>query len=139
MNTDVAKTSLSFFVVAGILALLAAYSFFSPLALQTESPWEETMTRALAHFLPALPPLVVSIALRYAQTWAWYVGAFYMAAMFCLGVYLSLEIFVYIINGIFVLPFFLILSVIALPSLFLLFRGKMKVLRELRTSVPPAG
>ena len=136
MSNDVAQTSFSFFVVAVILTLFAAFSFFSPLALRTESPWEETASRALAHFLPVFPPLIVGVALRYSQVWAWYVGVFYMAAMFCLGVYLSRESLIYILYGNFVPPVFLVLSVLALPSLFLLFRGNMRVLKQLRNVVP---
>lgn len=132
MSNDVAKTSLSFLLVAAVLALLAAYSFFSPLALRTELSLEETIRRALAHFLPALPPLIVGLALRHSQVWAWYVGVFYMAAMFCLGVYLSVEVLAYLLSGIFVPPVFIMLSALALPSLFLLLRGRMNVLKQLR-------
>ena len=121
-------------MVAAILTLLACFSFFSPLALRTESPWEETVLRALAHFLPVLPPLIVGVALRYTQVWAWYVGVFYMAAMFCLGVYLSIEHLIYILSGNFIPPVFLSLSVLALPSLFLSFRGKTRVLKQLRNA-----
>ena len=135
MSDEVAKTSLSFFVVAAILTLLAAYSYFSPLAMQTETPGGPSASRALAHFLPVLPPLVVGIALRYTQVWAWYVGLFYMAAMFCLGLYLSMEHFVYLLHGHVITPVFLVLSVLALPSLVLLLRGKMDVLRQLRSAV----
>lgn len=133
MSDDVAKTSLSFFIVAVLLTLFAAYSFFSPLALRTEMPWEGTALRALAHFLPALPALIVGAALRYSQVWAWYLGAFFMIAMFCLGVYLSIEHMTYLLHGIFAPPVFLLLSVLALPSLYLLFRGKMGLLQQLRS------
>lgn len=131
MNDDVANASLSFFIVAIILTLCAAFSFFSPLALQTETPWEETAMRALAHFLPALIPLVIGAALRCLQAWAWYAGVFFMAAMFSLGLYLSIEHFVYILNGRFIPPVFLVLSVLSLPSLYLLFRGKMRLRRQI--------
>jgi hypothetical protein len=131
MSDDVARTSISFFVVAALLTLFAAYSYFSPLALQTQTPWAEAASRALAHFGPVLPALIVGIALRHAQVWAWYVGVLYMAFMFSLGVYLSIEHFVFLLHGFLVLPVFLLLSVVALPSLILLLKGKMRVLHQL--------
>ena len=54
-----AKTSISFFIAAAVLALLAGYSFFSPLALRNDHPLDESALRAAAHFLPVLPPWIV--------------------------------------------------------------------------------
>ncbi len=134
MSSDIARASTSFFVVALLLALLAAWSFFSPLAMQTHSPWQETLARFFAHIAPVLPPLIVAIALRYSQVWAWYVGVLFMGAMFALGVFLSIELLMYVLHGRWVPPVYLILSIAAIPSLFFLFRGRMKVLHELRAA-----
>lgn len=132
MSNEIAYTSLSFFVAGILLTLFVAYSFFSPLALGSDAGWEESVLRAAAHFLPVLPPLIVGLALRYGQVWSWYVGVFYMALLCCLGVYLSLEHFTYLVNGYFILPTFLLLSLVSIPSLILLFRRRCVVLKQLR-------
>ena len=132
MTGDIAKTSVSFFVVAALLTLLAAWSYFSPLAMQTPTPWQEALSRFLAHIAPVLPPLIVAIALRYSKVWAWYVGVVFMAAMFGLGVFLSIELLMYILHGHWVPPIYLLFSIAAVPSLFFLFRRKMSVLHQLR-------
>ncbi len=135
MTDDVATLSRSFLIVAAVLTAFAAFSFFSPLALRSEATWEETVLRAAAHFLPALPALIVGLAVRYAQVWAWYLGVFYMAVLFGLGVFLSAEHFVYIAHGNFIPPVFLFFSLLACPSLYFLLRRRLSVLKQLRGTV----
>lgn len=77
---------------------------------------------------------IVGFALRYLQVWAWYLGVIYMAGMFSLGIYLSIEHFIYILHGNFLPPVFLLFSVFSLPSLFLLFRRNMGLLQHLRNA-----
>lgn len=132
MSTDIARTSLSFLIAAAALTLFVAYSYLSPLALRTESPWTVSASRALAHFLPVLPPWIVALGLRQGRVWAWYVGLLYMAATFSLGLVLSFEHFAYLLHGHAILPVFLALSLLALPSLVLLLRDRRAVLHALR-------
>lgn len=136
MSNDVAKTSHSFFFAGFVLTLFATFSFFSPLASRTDTSWAESAARASAHFLPVLPAFIVGLALRYSQLWGWYAGLFYMAAIFSLGVYFSMEYFVYLANGYFLAPVFLLLSLVSLPSLYFLLRGRLRVLRQLRSAGP---
>jgi hypothetical protein len=102
------------------------------LALRSEAGWEESASRAAAHFLPVLPPFIVGLALRNLQVWAWYLGVLYMALLCGLGVYLSLEHFMYLIGGYFIPPTFLLLSLVSIPSLLPLFRRRCVVLKQLR-------
>ncbi len=134
LNRDRAKASVAFFTVAAFLALVAGFSFFSPLALATETPWQQTIARAAAHLLPVLVPTVIGIAIGQSKVSAWHAGVLFMSAMFTLGVFLSKEQLVYLWHGHLIPPVFLLLSIIAAPPLYFLLRRKMDLLRQLQES-----
>jgi len=115
-----------------VLTLFVAYSYFSPLAMQSQLSLGDNAMRVIAHFGPVVPPYLVWLGLKHNQVWAWYAGILYVSVLFVLGLYLSIEHIVYLIHGHLIVPTFLLLSVIVLPSLTLLLKQKMRVLRQLR-------
>ena len=123
MSQAISRTSISFFVVTVLSALLSVYSFFP-----TSVPIVESGGRIVGHLVPLIPPLAIAIALRYQQVWAWYAGMLYAIALFMLGAYLSVLLF---FEGVYI-PLYFVISLVALPSIILMCRDGFAVLHDLQ-------